>query len=107
MTGILLGGSVPASSANARKKGSHVGLALLMCHTSQPSYHLHLGFVRLVFFPIFWISCEALLPNRFVLITVHGHDPQLRSCPPLFCNFWQFNVKAAAAHHPIIQKEDG
>ena len=33
------------------------------------------------------------------------HHLQLRSCPPLFCNFWQFNVKVAAAHHPIIQKE--
>ena len=35
---------------------------------------------------------------------VQGHHLQLRSCYPLFCNFWQFNVKAAAAHHPIIQK---
>ena len=25
--------------------------------------------------------------------------------PPLFHNLWQFNVKVAAAHHPIIQKE--
>ena len=23
----------------------------------------------------------------------------------MFCNFWQFNVKVAAGHHPIIQKE--
>ena len=36
---------------------------------------------------------------------VQGHHLQLRSCPPLFHNFWQFNVKAAAAHHPTIQKE--
>ena len=36
---------------------------------------------------------------------VQGHHLQLRSCPPLFCNVWQFNVKAAAVHHPIIQKE--
>ena len=36
---------------------------------------------------------------------VWGYHLQLRSCPPLFHNFWQFNVKAAAAHHPIIQKE--
>ena len=36
---------------------------------------------------------------------VQGHHLQLRSHPPLFCNFQQFNVKAAAAHHPIIQKE--
>ena len=25
--------------------------------------------------------------------------------PPLFCNFWPFSVKVAAAHHHIIQKE--
>ena len=34
-----------------------------------------------------------------------GHHLQLRSCPSLLPNFWQFNVKAAAAHHPIFQKE--
>ena len=27
------------------------------------------------------------------------------TCPPLFCDFWCFNVKSAAAHHPVIQKE--
>ena len=36
---------------------------------------------------------------------VRGHHLQLRSHPPLFHNFWQFNVKVAAAHHPVIQKE--
>ena len=36
---------------------------------------------------------------------VQGHHLQLRSCPPLFCNLQHFNMKAAAAHHPIIQKE--
>ena len=36
---------------------------------------------------------------------VWGHHLQLRSHPPLFHNFQQFNVKAAAVHHPIIQKE--
>ena len=36
---------------------------------------------------------------------VLSHHLQLRSHPPLFCNLWQFNVKAAAAHHPVIQKE--
>ena len=39
-----------------------------------------------------------------MLNIIQGHHLQLRSHPPLFCNFWQFNVKAAAAHHPIIQK---
>ena len=36
---------------------------------------------------------------------VWGHHLQLRSCSPLFHNFCQFSAKAAAAHHPIIQKE--
>ena len=43
--------------------------------------------------------------KRFVLNMVQGHHLQLRSHPALFCNFQQFNVKVAAAHHPIIQKE--
>ena len=36
---------------------------------------------------------------------VQGHHLQLRSRPPLFRNFWHFNVKVPAAHHPVIQKE--
>ena len=36
---------------------------------------------------------------------IRGHHLQLRSHPPLFRDFWHFNVKAAAAHHPVIQKE--
>ena len=36
---------------------------------------------------------------------VQGHHLQLRSHPPLFRNFWHFNVKVPAAHHPVIQKE--
>ena len=36
---------------------------------------------------------------------VWGHHLQLRSHPPLFHNFWQCNVKVAAVHHPVIQKE--
>ena len=36
---------------------------------------------------------------------VQGHHLQLRSHLPLFHYFWQFSVKAAAAHHPIILKE--
>ena len=34
-----------------------------------------------------------------------GHHLKLRSCPPLFYDLQQFNVKAVAAHLPIIQKE--
>ena len=36
---------------------------------------------------------------------VQGHHLQLRSCPPLFHDFWHLNVKVAAAHRPVIQKD--
>ena len=36
---------------------------------------------------------------------VWGHHLQLRFHPPLFCDFQQFNVKAAAANHPVIHGE--
>ena len=48
---------------------------------------------------------RSITSNRFVLNMVQGHHLQLRSCPPLFRDFQHFNVKAAAAHHPVIQKE--
>ena len=38
---------------------------------------------------------------------VQGHHLQLRSHPPLFHNFRQFNGKVAVAYHPTIQKEVG
>ena len=48
---------------------------------------------------------RSITSNRFVLNMVWGHHLQLRSRPPLFCNFQHFNVKVPAAHHPVIQKE--
>ena len=48
---------------------------------------------------------RSITSNRFVINMVWGHHLQLRSHPPLFCNFWHFNVKVPAAHHPVIQKE--
>ena len=48
---------------------------------------------------------RSITSNRFVLNMVWSDHLQLRSHPPLFCNFQQFSVKVAAAHHPIIQKE--
>ena len=48
---------------------------------------------------------RSITSNRFVLNMVQGHHLQLRSHPPLFRNFWHFNVKVPAAHHPVIQKE--
>ena len=53
----------------------------------------------------FFEQWRSITSNRFVLNMVWGHHLQLRSCPPLFCDFWHFNVKVAAAHHPVIQKE--
>ena len=53
----------------------------------------------------FFDQWRSITSNRFVLNMVLGHHLQLRSHPPLFCDFWHFNVKAAAAHHPVIQKE--
>ena len=50
-------------------------------------------------------SVEEHYFNRFVLNMVKGHHLQLRSHPPLLGNFKVFSVKAAAAQHPIIQKE--
>ena len=52
----------------------------------------------------FFDQWRSITSNRFVLNMVLGHHLQLRSDLPLFCNFFQFNVKAAAAHHPIMQK---
>ena len=48
---------------------------------------------------------RSITSSRFMLNMVQGHHLLLRSCPPLFCNFQQFSVKAAAAHHPIIQEK--
>ena len=53
----------------------------------------------------FFDQCRSITSNRFVLNMVWGHYLQLISHPPLFCDFWHFNVKAAVAHHPVIQKE--
>ena len=53
----------------------------------------------------FFDQWRSITSNRFVLNMVWGHHLQLRSCPPLFCDFWHFNVKVTAAHHPVIQKE--
>ena len=53
----------------------------------------------------FFDQWKSITSNRFVLNMIWGHHLQLRSCPPLFHDFWQFNVKAAAAHHPVIQRD--
>ena len=52
----------------------------------------------------FFDQWRSITSNSFVLNMVWGHHLQLWSHPPLFCNFWQFNVKVATIHHSIIQK---
>ena len=53
----------------------------------------------------FFDQWKSITSNRFVLNMVWGHHLQLRSHLPLFCDFWHSNVKAAVAHHLVIQKE--
>ena len=99
------GVSVSTSSAETRRKGG-MGSAFLMCQSPQllqPPHHLHLQLFRLVCFSNFLINGET--SNRSVFNMVQGYHLQLRSHPPLFCDFWHLNVKVAAAHHPIIQRE--
>ena len=67
--------------------------------------HLHLQCFRLVCFSKFYDQWRSITSNRFVLNMVWGHHLQFRSHPPLFHDSQHFNVKAAAAHHPVIQKE--
>ena len=43
--------------------------------------------------------------NRFVLNMVKCHHLHLRCHSPLFCNYKQFDINTATAHHPVIQKE--
>ena len=53
----------------------------------------------------FFDQWRSITSNRFALNMIWGHHLQLRSHPLLFCDFWQCNVKAAVAHHPVIQRE--
>ena len=49
-----------------------------------------------------WMSITF---SMFVLSMVKDHHLQLRAQPPLFSNFYQFNIKVALGNHPVIQKE--
>ena len=54
--------------------------------------------------PQFLDQWRSITCTRFVLNMVKGQHLQL-SHPPLFYNFKWSNIKVAAAHHPVIQKE--
>ena len=53
----------------------------------------------------FFDQWRSITCNMFVLNMVLSHCLQHWSCSLLFYDFQQFNVKAAAAHHPVIQRE--
>ena len=103
------GSTVSTSSTESRRKGGCGGWHS-WCATT-----LHLFILLIIYicnisgwyaFQIFnqWRSITS---NRFMLNMVQGHHLQLRSCPPLFHDFWHITVKAAAAHLPAIQCTGG
>ena len=98
------GGTVYANSVDSSKKEGPWGSVFLMCQStassSSSSLVLQVGMLSHILDQ--WRNTTF---NRFVLNMVQGQHLQLRSYPPLFCNFWLFSVKVTAAHHPIIQGE--
>ena len=101
------GGSVSTSSAESRRKG---GMGVSTPDLPKPSTSSHSSSSTSATFQVgmlfkFFDQWRNIKSNRFVLNMVWGHHLQLRSCPPLFRDFWHFNVKVAAAHHPLIQKK--
>ena len=100
------GGAVSTSSTESRQKG---GCGVSTPDVSQPSTSSSSSSTSAPFqvgmLFKFLDQWRSITSNRFVLNMVLGHHLQLRSCPPLFRNFWHFNVKVPAAHHPVIQKE--
>ena len=95
--------SVSASSTDSMKKGSHGGWLPDVLQSTTSS--LSSSVVQVAMLPQFLFQWRSITSNRFVFNMAKGHHLQHRSPPPLFHNFKWFNIKAAAAHHPIIQKE--
>ena len=101
------GGSVSTSSTESRRKGS---IGVSTPDVPQPSTSSSSSSSTSATFQVGMLfkcfdQLRSITSNRFVLHMVRCHHLQLRSHPPLFHDFWHFNVKAAAAHHPVIQKE--
>ena len=98
-----VGGSVSTSSAETRRK---VGIPdVPESSASSPSSSSTSAAFQVGMFFKFFYQWRSITSNRFMLSKGWGHYLQLRSHPPLFCDFQQFNVKAVAAHHPVIQRE--
>ena len=66
---------------------------VLLCSASSSSSSVVFQVGMLLKFLGEW---RCITSNRFVLNMVWGHHLQLRYHPPLFYNFWQFNVKEIA-----------
>ena len=100
------GGAVPTSSTESRRKGGvEFGTPdVFRPSTSSSSSSTSATFQVGMLFK-FLDQWRSITSNRFVLNMVWGHHLQLRSHPSLFRNFRHFNVKAAAAHYPVMQKE--
>ena len=101
------GGTVSTSSTESRRKvGMGVGTPdVLEPSTSSSSSSSTSTMFQVCMLFKFLDQWRSITSNRFVLNMVWGHHLQLRSHPPLFHDFWHFNVKAVGAHHPVIQKE--
>ena len=100
-------GSVSNSSAESRRKG---GMGVSAPDVPEPSTSSSSSSSTSAAFQVcmlfkFFDQWRSITSNRFVLNMVWGHHLQLRSHPPLFHDFWHFNVKAVAAHHSVIQRE--
>ena len=120
------GGSVAKKSHSGPRMESHpsdrhplvvVLLLVLMTHTNRGNHGSGILDVlqstasltsfyllcRLVYIP-FLDQWRRITFIRLVLNMSKGHH-QLRVQPPLFFNFYWFNIKAAPAHHPVTQNE--
>ena len=104
LTVIRVAGSrLSTDTTDSRKKGNLGALVtdVLQFTTSPLSSLPVLQDGTLPKFVDQWISITS---SWFVLNTVNGHHLRLRCYHPLFCYFRWFNIMAAPAHHPIIQK---
>ena len=101
------GGSVSTSSAESRRKG---GMGVSAPDVTEPSTSSASSSSTSAPFQVgmifkFFDQWRSITSNRFVLNMVWGHHLQLRSYSPLFHDFWHFNIKVTAAHHPVIHRE--
>ena len=92
---------MPLSTDSGRKasQGGWHSCMLQATMSSSSSYNVQVDTLH-----EFLNQWSSMTPNTSVLNIIKSHH-QLRSHPPLFHNFKQFNSKAVAANHTIIQQE--